>query len=64
MMTVQDAIEFALDLETTEEHMGEQAAIMFTCEQHGINYDSYADVMMTLPKGCWWANDRMLKAEM
>ena len=48
------AIEFATDLEANEKCMAEQAALMITLEQHGLEYEDYPYVMMKLPDGEWW----------
>lgn len=53
------AIDFELDLEDNEKNMGEQAAIMVTCEQHGIEYEDYAYVLIEIPEGEWWKCEKL-----
>lgn len=48
------AMDFENALESNEEHMGEQAAIGVTCEQFGVAYDDYAEILMEMPDGDWW----------
>ena len=53
-------IEFALDLEENEEHMGEHAALAVTCAQYGIDCDVGYDWLINLPDGPWWLEDARL----
>lgn len=58
--TLQRAIEFALDLEENEEHMGEGAAMALTLEQYGHEWGDQNDVLLMLPDGAWWLLDERL----
>lgn len=55
--TVQQAIEFASDLEENEKTMPEGAAMMATLEQYGLEYGDQCDVFKMLPDGKWWLQD-------
>jgi len=56
-LTVQRAIEFALDLEENEKHMAEGAAMAVTLDQYGLDYGDQVDVFLMLPDGDWWLQD-------